>query len=183
MPGVLGGLGGSFCHIPCGARPRWSRGCQTAARGTSRRGKMSPSETIKLLNKTRCFCECSMFFSICLGSATLTSRPHRGAAEGTRWIVQETSALANFSALKKPGQGFNAFALQKNSPLSFPPSLSATLTHHRLPAQPGELPPARLLLQNADELNQVVSHPWTVCSLPPCRLDVKHQKVPCGNTT
>ena len=126
---------------------RRSRGCQTAVRGTSRRGKMSPSETIKLLNKTRCLCECSMFFSVCLGSATLTSRPYRGAAEGMRLIVQETSALANFSALTKPGQEFNAFALQKSSPLSFPPSFSATLNHHRPTAWPGELPLACLLLQ------------------------------------
>lgn len=122
--------------------PTWSWGCQTAARGALSRGKMSPSETIKLLNKTRCLCECSMFFSVCLGSATLTSWPYRGAAEGTRWTVQETGALANFSALKKPGQGFNAFALQANPPLSFPPSPSATFTHRHLMAQPGELPPS-----------------------------------------
>lgn len=176
------------CWVASGGllpHPMRSRGCQTAARGASSRGKMSPSETIKLLNKTRCLCECSMFFSVCLGSATLTSWPYRGAAEGTRWTVQETGALANFSALKKPGQGFNAFALQTNPPLSFPPSLSATLTHHQPMAQPGELPPACLLLQNTNEfpLNHVVSHPWTVCSLPACRRDVKHQKVPCGNTT
>lgn len=114
-------------HIPYGAQPRWgwavgcrSGGCQTAARGTSRRGKMSPSETIKLLNKTHCLCECSMFFSICLGSATLTSWPYRGAAEGMRLIVQETSALANFSALMKPGQELMPFLCRKILPCPFP---------------------------------------------------------------
>lgn len=104
----------------------WGAQSQTAARGTSRRGKMSPSETIKLLNKIRCLSECSLFFSVCLGSATLTSWPYRGAAEWTGLIAQETGALANFSAPVKPGQELNAFALQKNSSLSFPSFLSAT---------------------------------------------------------
>lgn len=99
--------GGSFCSgqlstlslstsregLGSGCR---SGGCQTTAKATSRRGKMSPSETIKLVNKTLCLCECLVFFSVCLGSATLTSWPYRGAAEGMRLIVQETSALANF---------------------------------------------------------------------------------------
>lgn len=108
---------------------RWDSGGaqgQTAAKGTSRRGKMSPSETIKLLNKIRCLSECSLFFSVCLGSATLTSWPYRGAAEWTGLIAQETDALANFSTPVKPGQELNAFALQKNSSLSFPSFLSAT---------------------------------------------------------
>lgn len=91
----------------------WGAQGQTAVRGTSRRGKMSPSETIKLLNKIRCLLECSLFFSVCLGSATLTSWPYRGAAEWTGLIAQETGALANFSAPVKPGQELNAFALQK----------------------------------------------------------------------
>lgn len=192
MPGVLGGRSGGDLlprvaehpqprHVPRGAESgRRSGGCQTAARGTARRGKMSPSETIQLLNKSRCLRECSMFFSICLGSATLTSRPYRGAAEGMRLIVQETSALANGSALTKSGQEFNAFPLQKKSPLSFPPSLSATLNHHCPSAWP---PLACLLLQKRLKCKFIPLKSWTGCSLPPRRLDAKHQKVPCGNPT
>lgn len=86
---------------------------QAAARGMSGRGKMSPPETIKRLNKILRLSECSLFFSVCLGSATLTSWPYRGAAEWTGLIAQETGALASCSALAKPGQEFHVFALQK----------------------------------------------------------------------
>jgi len=127
-----------------------------------------------------------MFFSVCLGSAALTSWPYRGAAEGMRWVVQETGALANFSALTTPGQEFNAFPLQKNSPLSFPPSLSAALRHHRPPAWPGEPPLACLLLQKRLKPKVMPLKSCCFVSLgcvfPPRRLDVKHRKVPHGNT-